>query len=567
MINRMENSKMNELLLHGIDKDIEDILYPYVKVRSDTHSALEKDVEPFLMDFFNSIEYFRQHPENFGTYKIYNDVFGRSVCWGLLKGQGDDTVVLIHHYDVVDIEDFKTLKPFAYSPAELEKELLRLKEELLPEAREDLESGAYIFGRGTADMKGGGAIQLALLKRYSSLPELKGNILLISVPDEENLSAGMMGAVLLLEELKEKHRLNYLMMVNSEPHQRVDKSVGVLSEGSVGKMMPFIYVRGFLSHVGKVFEGFNPVSLLSEIVCRTNLNLELSDFIENEASPPPTWLYFKDSKLNYDVSLPQSAGGCLSILTLNREPAAMLESIRSICTDAFEDIILSMNNKYRLYMEKMNKPFRPLPWKAKVVTFKELYDEAYEAYGEAFRHKYEKALEEISARIQKGEATMIESSFSLVEAVYDFINDISPRVVIGLAPPYYPNVSNLYIENISEAARNLSHSIMEYSLEHFGQAYSREFFFTGISDLSYTSIRNSKVITEALTGSMPLFGSLYSIPAEVIEDISMPCINVGPWGKDFHKLTERVLKEDLFHRTPRLLNYAISRLLSWDEQL
>lgn len=555
---------MNDLLLHGIEKDIEDIFYPYVRVRSDTHSVLERDIEPFLMNFFKSIDYFKQHPDNFGTYKINNDVFGRSVCWALLKGQGDDTVVFIHHYDVVDIEDFKTLKPLAYSPSELEKELLRLKEELLTEAREDLESGAYIFGRGTADMKGGGAIQLALLKKYSSLPEIKGNILLISVPDEENLSAGMMGAVLLLKELKEKHKLNYLMMINSEPHQRVDREVGVLSEGSVGKMMPFVYVRGFLSHVGKVFEGFNPVSLLSEIVRRTDLNLELSDFIENEASPPPTWLYFKDSKLNYDVSLPQSAGGCLSILTLNREPAAMLESIRGICTDAFKDLIVSMNNKYRLYMEKQNKPFKPLPWEAKVVTFKELYDEAYGAYGKAFRLKYEKALEEIGAKIQRGEATMIEGSFSLVEAVYDFIDDISPRVVIGLAPPYYPNVSNLYIDSMSEAARNLSQSIMAYSLEKFGQAYSREFFFTGISDLSYTSIRNSKTINETLTGSMPLFGSVYSIPAEAIESISMPCINIGPWGKDFHKLTERVLKEDLFHRTPRLLNYAISKLLGWN---
>ncbi len=218
---------------------------------------------------------------------------------GLVKGKDDYIVVLIHHNDVVDVEDFKTLKPYAYLPEELETELMKIKGDLLTDAREDLESGNYIFGRGTANMKGGGSIQLALMKRYSEIENLKGNILIISVPDEENLSAGMLSAVL-LKELKEKHKLNYLMMINSEPHQRVDKNVGVLSEGSVGKMMPFFYVRGFLSHVGKIFEGFNPVSLLSKIVCKTDLNLELSDFLEDEASPPPTWLYFKERKYNYD---------------------------------------------------------------------------------------------------------------------------------------------------------------------------------------------------------------------------------------------------------------------------
>lgn len=557
---------MQNFVLNGIAKEIEDIFYSYIKIRSDTFSSLERDIEPFIMSIFRDLTYFKNNPDHFGTYKIKNDTFDRAVCWGLIKGEGDDTAVLIHHNDVVDIEDFKTLKPYAYSPKELETELIKIKEDLLPEAREDLESGDYIFGRGTADMKGGGAIQLALMKRYSEIKNLKGNILLISVPDEENLSAGMLSAVLLLKELKEKYNLNYLMMLNSEPHQRENKEVGVISEGSVGKMMPFFYVRGFLSHVGKVFEGFNPVNLLAEIARKMELNLELSDFIENEASPPPTWLYFKERKYNYDVSLPQSAGGCLSILTLNREPHSMLESIREICTNAFSELILDMNKKYKVFRERMNKPFEPLPWEAKVVTFKELYDEAFRDYGQIFKLRYDNALEEIKLKVKNGEVSMIESNFFLVEVVYDFINDISPRVVIGLAPPYYPNVSNLYIENISDKARNMFDCLKAYSLEHFNQLYSKEYFFTGISDLSYTSIKNSKVIAKTLEGSMPLFGSLYSIPIEEIESLSMPSMNIGPWGKDFHKLTERVLKDDLFHKSPELLNYAISILLDWDRK-
>lgn len=41
----------------------------------------------------------------------------------------------------------------------------------------------------------------------------------------------------------------------------------------------------------------------------------------------------------------------------------------------------------------------------------------------------------------------------------------------------------------------------------------------------------------------------------------MAGINIGPWGKDFHKLTERVFMPDLYDRTPHILDHAISLLL------
>jgi arginine utilization protein RocB len=46
----------------------------------------------------------------------------------------------------------------------------------------------------------------------------------------------------------------------------------------------------------------------------------------------------------------------------------------------------------------------------------------------------------------------------------------------------------------------------------------------------------------------------------------MPCINIGPWGRDVHRLTERVSKEDLFVRTPELLMAAIQKALQWERQ-
>lgn len=554
---------MIDEVLINIEKQIEEIFYPMIQVRSDTNTSYEKKMESVYRSFFESIDYFKKNPCYYGFYPIHKDPLQRTVVWALLKGKGNDTIVLINHYDVVDIEDFKTLKDYAYSPKELERELINIKKSLPDDAREDLESGDYIFGRGTADMKAGAAIQLALLKKYSQLNDIKGNILFISVPDEENMSSGMRGAIGLLEELNKKYGLEYITTINSEPHQRTKKDTGIISEGSVGKMMPFVYVRGYLSHIGKVFEGFNPVSLLSRIVNKTDLNLFFSDFIEGEASPPPTWVHFRDSKTHYDVSMPLNASGYMSILSLDKDPIIVMKSIRDMCLEVFDELIDDMNAKYKTFCNNIKRPYKPLPWKAKVMTFKELYEEAYINHSEDFMENYNKELKEAERKVISGEKSIVDINFDLVDKIFDFIDDLSPRVVIGLAPPYYPNVSNVNITDLDDKFKKLTDNINKYTMESFNQTYVREYYFTGISDLSYTYMKRGEEVAESLRANMPLFEFLYDIPLDKIEKYSMPCYNIGPWGKDFHKVSERVLKEDLFYRTPRILHYAISKLLEW----
>lgn len=545
----------------GIKKEIEAVLMPYLAVNSETATAGERDGEAFLLDYLGNIAYFRKHPEYFGSFPVKDDFLDRAVCWGLVKGNGTDTVVLIHHHDVVGVEDFKNLKGFAFDPQALEQELLKLASTLQPEARDDLESGEYLFGRGTADMKAGGAIQLSLLKRYSETKNWNGNILMLSLPDEENLSAGMLAAVELMTELKEKHDLNYLYAFNSEPHQRKTPEKGLFSEGSVGKVLAFVYVRGFLSHVGKVFEGLNPISVLSEIVAQTELSPFLSDHIKGESSPPPTWLYFRDRKDVYDVSMPLGAGGCISILTLNSNPVSVLGQLKEVSYRSFEEVISRMNEKYKVFCENTGRKVETLPWKPSVTTYSELLKAAVEDHGEEFLKGYQRKLAEINRKIRNRELDFMESGFLLTEFVYDYISDLSPKVILGFVPPYYPNVSNLLLDGLSKEQASLSNALSDFSVEMYGQGYEREYYYTGISDLSYFSFKEGGKIAEELGKDMPMYGKAYSVPLEKIEKLSMPCMNIGPWGKDFHKLTERVNKQDLYERTPAILNRAIQIIL------
>src|SRR6056297_301753 len=219
---------MIQIDYNKLKKDIKDILYEYVGINSKTSSKNELMAESFLIDYFDSLKYFKENPENYGSYKIKDDPYSRGVPWALLKGEGKDTILMIHHYDVVDVEDFGNLKDLAFLPDELEEELKKGKVKISKEAQKDLDSGDYIFGRGATDMKGGGSIQLSLLKQYSEMKDFKGNVIVMGVPDEENLSAGMRSAAYLLKELREKYNLNYIVTLNSEPHQRKDDDVGVI---------------------------------------------------------------------------------------------------------------------------------------------------------------------------------------------------------------------------------------------------------------------------------------------------------------------------------------------------
>ncbi len=217
------------------------ILKNYVKINSESGTALENKASTFVVDFFRDKPYFKSHQDHFGLHPVEGDPLKREIAWALVKGRGQKTVVLIHHFDVVGIEDFNRFKDLAFEPELLMEALLKAPDQLSQDAYSDLSSGNWLFGRGTADMKAGGAIQMAIIEAYSRLESFEGNLLLIAVPDEENLSAGMRNAATLLTQLREKHTLTYNLMINSEPHQRKESAKGLLSGGSIGKILPFVY--------------------------------------------------------------------------------------------------------------------------------------------------------------------------------------------------------------------------------------------------------------------------------------------------------------------------------------
>ena len=410
-------------------------------------------------------------------------------------------------------------------------------------------------------MKGGAAIHLSLLEQYTEDPDFKGNLLLLGLPDEENLSAGMRGAVSLLESLKEKHDLNYILMLNVEPHERDTEQVATIYDGSVGKLMPVVYVRGKLAHVGQVFRGFNPINLLSEIVRKTELNPDFIETVGNTTTPPPTWLYMKDKKEVYDVSLPIAAAGYMSILTLDKPPKEIFDRLHELSTQAFEEVIADVNKSYSRYQEMSGRKLEELTWKPNVKLYGDLYKEAVRDSGEAFTSAMEALMQEIKSSFNKGELSIIDGAYMIIEKTLEFVNDLSPVVVLALAPPYYPNTNNKMVADKCAEINRAVESLVDFAKKEWNQEYFVQNYFTGISDLSYAMFEADSENIDYIEENMMMWKHVYYIPLDKIKKLSVPVLNIGPWGRDLHKYTERVYIEDLFERTPVLIDRTIKQLL------
>ena len=257
-------------------ESIEAIFTQALAIPSFTNTETEQGIEDYLDQRIAQIPYFKEHPDHFGRYQVPQDHLHRSVNWALLDKGKKKTLILFHHHDTVDLEDYGHLSEIALDSDKVAAALKTLDRR--PDIQADLASGQWKFGRGSCDMKAALALQLGVLEAYAADP-IGGqvNLLYLSVGDEESYSRGMRGALGLLTDLQEKFDLNYVLAVDSEPFESDLEKEKVLHIGTVGKLMPVVVAQGVLSHMKEPLKGINALSLLVAIASQLDLHPDLAD--------------------------------------------------------------------------------------------------------------------------------------------------------------------------------------------------------------------------------------------------------------------------------------------------
>lgn len=536
---------------------IRKLLFDFCGVPSISETPGEITMSRVLYEKVSELQYFKSNPGNIAINPIKGDSMSRTFFHALMEGGGGSrkTVILLSHFDVVDVSDYGSYKDYAFNPPEY-TELLKKDNNISMsrEAREDLQSGDYIFGRGTMDMKFGLALDVEIMYQiHDKLEYFPGNILLLSVPDEENNSAGMLAAVELLTQLKKEKGLEYECCLVSEPH--FPKYPGddnkYIYTGAIGKLLPVFFCFGKETHAGDPFSGFNPNLLTGKIIEKIELNPDLSDAVEGFRVPAPVCLKHSDVKAAYSVSTPAAAYAYFNFMTVISSPDEIIEKLRHIGEEAFLEVLHSIRTKAdRLQTFTGSKPKLP-EIKPMVVTFQELYAMSLEAKGDEFRQHMEDYMDKLPS------VDLRELSLGIAREVHKFCPYRDPMIVLFFAPPYYPHSG---LNKQSGKITAIADAIMKKAETEYGEKMTLEPFFSGLSDMSYLGLPEN-INTSNLKANFPLWGDRYTIPLDAIAGLNIPFMNIGPLGKDAHKYTERLCISYSFNKASKLVFEAALRAL------
>ena len=524
----------------------------------------ESNVAKYVHDFYMALPYFQKNPHQVKTFQTKNDFVNRHCTYGYVKGtKGDShrTVILIGHIDTVGVDDFGTIREYAFKCEELPAKL-RETFVLPQEVIDDIESGEDLFGRGALDMKSGVAGHMYLIKYFSEHPEeLNGNLIAIAECDEEDNSKGIITALDELAELKEKEGFEYVACINADysTNYAPGDENRYIYYGSIGKLLPCFTVFGKEAHVGQAFSALDPNLVLANITRKMSVNTDLCDIAQGEVAIPPISLKQMDTKGPYTVQTALTAFGYYNFFTHGWDPAIVLEKSRQVAVDAFDETIAYLNGEYRKFCQLSKVEFHELPWETRVYTWREFYNELAQAHGE----KFKTAIRDYTEKLHRDNPELDLRLFGLqvAQEAWKWSEDKSPAVIVFFGSVFSARIEMTGRTENEKALLDAVEAAIEQVRPEAKRQIKTRMFYPYISDSSFMAVCDDTLAIQALEENMPQYGVKYIHPVDKIRKIDVPVVNIGTFGRDGHMLTERVDMVQTFQNVPNISYETICRLL------
>lgn len=532
-------------------EQLTDLLCNLVNIPSVTGSEAEKELPFYVVDQLRTLPYYQQHPDHVRANPTGDE---RHFVTALVKKEGvSDTIILVSHFDVVDVEDYGAWQTHSFDPKTLTPLFHEHQADMSADVQQDIRSGNWLFGRGTMDMKCGLTLHISMIEQACA-GAFNGNILLLTVPDEEVNSVGMRAAVPALLAIAKEYGLTYKTVLNSEPmftRFPGDQNKYVYT-GSIGKVLPGFLCYGKETHVGEPFAGLNGNYMASQITCELELNTSFCEIVDGEAAPPPTNLIQKDLKKEYSVQIPHRAVTLFNLFLLEKRMEDVVEPLLAAARNVAERIKQTYAN-HSSQFAAYNDPFTPRPLSINVMTYEELLTYATNTYGEDKLRRMQ-----ADTLASRGDKDDRDITIELVDQLSILCKELSPMIVLFFAPPYYPAVSSRNNPLIKRTVAEME----SYAREQHQVSLVNQNYFGGISDLSYVGLQYPAASMRPLVANMPLWNKGYSIPLQELEEFDVPVLNFGPVGRDAHQWTERLDVDYAFDTLMDMLPRCIQSLLT-----
>lgn len=447
---------------------------------------------------------------------ILGDAAARSNVFALKHGRSKRTIVLTGHFDVVPIDGYGEFQSLAFEAERLLPEVItKLKASgENPLALKDFESGKFLPGRGLLDMKAGLAAGLAAAENYVG----DATLLFIAVSDEEDRSAGARAAAPRLQEIAIQHGLDIALVINLDAisDQGDGARARVATMGSIGKQLVTAYVVGKEAHAGYPQDGANAAYLTAELIAEFELAPELSETSGDEVAAPPTCLHAKDLKQGYNVTTPAASWVYWNTMQHRRSAQEVFDISFTLATRAMVRAEVRVKCAVPVY-----------------------------SYAEVVARVSPSAVKEMADEISRlTHLDFPERAKMLTQFIWAQSGLVGPAVVLGFGSIPYPAVSfsNSALEQkITETLQPLGIGTLKY--------------FAGISDMSFFGEASGDL--SIVAANTPIWGTSFVMP----EAAGYPCINIGPWGRDYHHWLERLHAPYAFEVLPLALLAVIAAVV------
>ncbi len=497
--------------------------------------------------------YFARHPDNVVPVPVPDDPLGRSSVLALVRGSGRATVLLCGHFDVVPVDDYGDLAPLSTQPEALRSALIaRLRRTgSHPRALADLDSGAFVPGRGMLDMKGGVAAGLAVLEAFAADPNA-GNLLLVATPDEEDRSEGIRSVMAVLPDMLREWGLDARLAVNLDAAcDDGDGSAGrIVAGGCIGKLLLSAYVVGRETHACYPFAGVNAAALAAELVTEIEGAPELGEITDGEVAAPPTVLGFRDGKSVYNVTTPGDAWVFWNVLHHRRSAAEVLRIAADLTRRAIGRAALRTRERAAQcgLAAGLAGAWDDVP----VTTYADLLERAC-------RHR-DGFMDTLAAEAESlaGDAALDlpERSRRLTRTCWAASGQDGPAVVLGFASNPYPAVDWPSGEDGSALAARVD-AAWGAAAGRLGVPVEKRRFFPAMIDMSFIGPVDEAGFAAAAANT-PVWGTSFRWTLDRPPTLGVPTVNIGPWGRDYHHWLERAHADYAFRVLPELV-WAVAR--------
>jgi len=218
-------------------------------------------------------------------------------------------------------------------------------------------------------------------------------------------------------------------------------------------------------------------------------------------------------------------------------------------------ILQDMQAKARLALKAAFSHVGQSDWEPRVLTVKEVIDKASGIDGE-----------KLFSALPEPEMDERERNIEFLSRALDIAGEKGPFVVVGFAPPFYPPRANRR-ESAHEHAVRQAASLAGGNLRQRGFDFKEIEIFQGITDLSYTGFQGEAAELDLLKANIPLWGRGYDLPVNDLRKIDIPCVVLGPIGKDAHKITERVEINYSYNVLPSVLKDFVASLSGYNKNI